>query len=378
MSLTALGQIQGHVLEGEKNTPLRGANVFIANTTYGLATGVNGEFEIRGLPPGYYKLVVSFVGYETQVIDVLSGKPVTYKIILKPSISTLSEVVVRAKRRSKTEWLTNFNIFKERFIGLSENARFCEFENPNVLDFVNKDGLLTATADSTLILRNDGLGYRIKIVLEKYKFNQLTIVIHYEGQIVYEPLTPSDDREKMKWARNRLKAYYGSEMHFLRSLYTRNLNQDGYYFNLVKEENMRLQGFQRKGYADTLMAPRSPIYNNRRIKMLTITNYNRIFDSLNLVLHPQQPLLTYKGELEIQYINEAEPYAYQSNRQIRAEKIPQRSTMILRRPAIVQAFGHVYPPDAVETKGYWSWELMAESLPLDYEPANDIGIMSAN
>jgi hypothetical protein len=379
-SLVAFAQysIQGHVLEGEKNTPLKGANVFIANTTYGAVTDVNGAFEIHRLPIGHYKLVVSFVGYETQVIDIVNDKPVNYKIILKPAINTLEEVVIRSRRKSHAEWIANFNIFKQRFIGLSENARFCQFENPTVLDFSNRDGLLKATADSTLILRNNGLGYRIKIQLEKYIFNELTIRIHYEGQIVYEPLDPIDSTEKVTWAKNRLKAYYGSEMHFLRSLYERNLNQDGYYVNLVNKGNSLLEGLLRRGYADTAMTPRSPIYNNRRIKMHTITNYNRILDSVNLALRPDLPLLNFKGELEVQYIMESEPYSYQSNRQMRSEKIPQRSSIILRRPAIVQPFGHLFPPDAIETKGYWSWELIAESLPLDYEPGPDIETLGEN
>lgn len=379
-SLAALAQhsVQGHVIDGETNTPLPGANVFIAKTTYGVSTDSNGAFTIKNLRAVHYQLVVSYVGYGTQVFDVLPSEPKTYKVILKPLAKTLNEVVVTANKKSRSEWLANYKIFKEKFIGLSENSKFCTIENPRVLDFNNENGLLKATADSTLIIVNKGLGYRIKVLLEKYEFNIITYLVHYEGQIVYEQLVPENETEKIRWARNRLKAYYGSEMHFLRTLYTRRLNEEGYFFNVIKEVNLGPDGggMKRIGVADATLTPRSPIYNDKKIKVLTITNYNRILDSLSLIKTPEQPLLRFKGDLEIQYIMEAETYDYQVNRHIFPAKTMQRSTIILRKPAIVQSHGQTYPQDAIETKGYWSWELIAESLPLDYETDNDQKIAS--
>jgi hypothetical protein len=368
--------IQGHVLDGETLTPLPGANVFIANSTYGVASGTEGEFIIKGLPRAHYKLVVSFVGYDTQVIDVVPNAGLTYKIILKPSAKKLNEFVVHARRRSRSEWLANLKIFKERFIGQSENARFCTFENANVLSFDNKDGMLEAFADSTLIITNNGLGYRVKIALDKYRFNMITTIVHYEGQMVYEQIVPENDEEKVRWARNRLRAYYGSEMHFFRAVYARDLINNGFYYNLIEAVPAHDAGIQRHGIADTTLTPRSPVFNNRRIRMLTITNYNRILDSARST--PEESVLSYKGDLEVQYINEAEPGAYQHARHIFPDKVVQRSTLILHKPCVVQQPGNVYPADAVETKNYWSWELMAESLPLDYDPAVDQAIVEAN
>ncbi len=374
---SALAQsiVQGHVLDDETNTPLPGASVFIANTTYGVASGTQGEFMIKGLPRTHYKLVISFIGYETQVLDVVPNAGITYRILLKPAAKKLHEVIIHSKKRSRSEWLANFRIFKERFIGISENARFCDFENAGVLDFTNKDGMLEAFADSTLVINNTGLGYQIKVVLDKYKFNMISVQVHYEGQMVYEPLVPANSEEKIRWAKNRLKAYYGSEMHFLRSLYKRDLFSNGFYFNLINLKAVKGKGLVRMGYADTLMAVRSPIFRNKIIGIKTITNYNRILDSARST--PEEPLFTFKGDLEIQYTNEAEPTAYQHNRHIFPTKIQQRSTILLHKECIILAHGQVYPPDAIETKNYWSWELMAESLPLDYDPNGDLAVVGS-
>lgn len=363
--------IQGHVIDSDTNTPLPGATVFIANTTRGVASGAEGEFMIKGLPHAHYKLVISFIGYETQVLDLVPNANITYKILLKPSAQQLSQVVIHARKTSRSEWLANFRIFKERFIGISENAQYCSFENAGVLHFNNEHGILEASADSTLVIDNTGLGYRIKIVLSKFRFNMATVEVYYEGQMVYEQLPAGNEAEKIKWAQNRLKAYYGSEMHFLRSLYARDLFNNGFYFNVIEQKNVR-GSFKRIGIADTTMAPKSPIFNNRRIKVQTITDYDRILDSARST--PEEPFLSYKGDLEIQYINEAEPGTYQRNRKIFPAKIQQRSTLILHKPCTIEPHGQVYPPDAIETKNYWSWELMAESLPLDYDPNADLAI----
>lgn len=366
-SCLAQNTLQGVVLDGETNEPLPRASVFLANTTHGVATNLDGTFIISGgLARVHYKLVISFVGYHTQVIDVVPGEAKTYKILLQPAPKTLNEVVISSRKSSRSEWLANFRIFKERFIGLSENARYCTFENASLLHFRKNDGVLHATADSILILENRGLGYRIKILLEKYNYNIVRYLVHYEGQVVYEALTPQNNEEAKRWAKSRLKAYYGSEMHFLRAFYKRNLNDEGYYFNLIDPGT-------RHGVADTLKTPRTPIFNDRRIKISTINNYNRVIDSLS---SPQSPLLKFDGELEVQYIMEAESNAYQVNRSLRSEKKPQLSQMILLKPAVIQPHGQLYPQDAIETRGYWSWELMAESLPLDYQPVEDEKLVS--
>lgn len=367
ISAASLAQsiIQGHVIAGDTNKPLPGATVFIANTSYGLNSGVNGEFMIKGLTPAHYKLVISFIGYETQVLDVLAGEPKTYKVILTPATKELDQFVIHGNRkRSHTEWFNNYKIFRDRFIGLSENSKFCEFENVLKLSFDNKDGVLKAYADSTLVLVNKGLGYRISILLEKYEFNFVTRKVHYEGQIVYDTMKPENERQKREWAEARLKAYYGSEMHFLRSLYERDCFKNGFYFNLIDARGI--------GHPDSTMGPRSPVFNNKVIKVLSLKDYRQILDSARSTW--EEPVLSYKGDLQIQYINEAEPYAYQTNRHLWPGKNLQTSTIILLKPCIIESLGQVYPQDAIETKHYWTWELMAESLPLNYDPAKDLAI----
>jgi hypothetical protein len=261
-------------------------------------------------------------------------------------------------------------MFKDHFVGLSENSRQCAIENPESLS-VNLNGdTLTVTADTAVWIENRGLGYSIKVLIENFVLDTTSMRTDYIGHPYYERLTPKDDKEAKRWASNRIKAYNGSLMHFFRAFYNRNLNDQGFYFNIFMEYNVGLLGggLERSTQSDSVKTAPSPVYNNRPIKMATITDYSLVIDSLSL---PGEPMLDFVGNLEVTYIMEEEGYLYQKMRAIRNQRKPQRSELVLHRPAIIQPNGEVYPWDAIETRGYWTWELMSERLPLDYNPGDD-------
>lgn len=367
----AQSTIQGHVFDAESNRALKNASVYLANTTRGNSTSESGAFRIANLSPGHCRLIVSYVGYETQVVEVSTANALSYRVLLKPALKELDEVVFRATRLSRNQWVEYFNLFKERFIGMSDNYRFCSFEDPRVIDFYKEHDILVAQSDTILVINNSGLGYKIRFFLEKFEYNTMLIRTHYEGQFVFEPMTPKDNEEAVRWAKARLKAYYGSEMHFFRSLYNRELNNQGFYFALIEEKKTgNNEEIQRVGFADTTLTARAAIYNYRRLKTNTITNYNKILDSVKST--PQEPILSFAGDLQIQYIHEIESFNYITNRHREAGKHPQISQIKLLKPAVVQPNGQLYPADAIETSGYFNWELVAEDLPLDYDPEEDI------
>ncbi|NQZ43055.1 MAG: carboxypeptidase-like regulatory domain-containing protein [Flavobacteriaceae bacterium] len=65
------GQISGKVLDLEMNgEPLLFATVSLANTTYRTQTNLHGNFEFTDLKPGSYVLQFSFLGYESQEIEI--------------------------------------------------------------------------------------------------------------------------------------------------------------------------------------------------------------------------------------------------------------------------------------------------------------------
>ncbi|HET7180546.1 MAG TPA: carboxypeptidase-like regulatory domain-containing protein, partial [Chryseosolibacter sp.] len=82
--------VKGKVTD-EAGEPLPGTNVLVKGSTTGTTTDSQGDFEIA-VPPGDAVLVFSFIGYETTEVNVAGQS--TINISLKPSMESLSEVVV--------------------------------------------------------------------------------------------------------------------------------------------------------------------------------------------------------------------------------------------------------------------------------------------
>jgi hypothetical protein len=280
-------------------------------------------------------------------------------------------VVIHGKSLSSSERTRNMQDFRENFIGSSENARFCKIVNPAVLEFKKEALILKATADSLLVIENRGLGYRLSYLLEEFILNTLTKKLLYKGQVVFERLLPESEKEKQQWATNRLKAYYGSEMHFMRALYQHHLFEEGFFLNLYKDKKREDGKIVNIAVPDTVLTTHSRLFK-RKISMPTLNNYNRILDSTAFA-SSSQVILSFEGQLEVIYIHEEEPYGYLSKRNLKVGyKQPQRSRLyLLNRGVAVEPNGSVLSEENLPTLGYWSWELVAESLPIDYNPEED-------
>jgi iron complex outermembrane receptor protein len=71
------GSIKGKVTDRKTGSALPFVNVVVKGTNHGASTKEDGEFEIKGLTPGRYVLVVSIIGHETALVegvDVVAGE----------------------------------------------------------------------------------------------------------------------------------------------------------------------------------------------------------------------------------------------------------------------------------------------------------------
>lgn len=96
--LTAKAEVRKIILSGtvkstDKN-PVDFATVYLKNTNFGCTTNEKGEYTLNA-PAGEYTLVVSAIGFETYEKNVtISNQHYNHKVILKPSVTELEEVVV--------------------------------------------------------------------------------------------------------------------------------------------------------------------------------------------------------------------------------------------------------------------------------------------
>ena len=93
------GKITGIVTDAQNGEPLIGANILIESTNLGAATDIEGKFLILNIPPGTYSVRVSYLGYETVLVEgVKIVVDQTTELPLKLSIKSIevNEVVVTA------------------------------------------------------------------------------------------------------------------------------------------------------------------------------------------------------------------------------------------------------------------------------------------
>ncbi len=100
------GFIRGTVFDGAYGEYLPGVTILVVGTTTGTITDLDGKFSIP-IAPGTYDLSVSFISYETKIIQGIEVKPgeavLLGEISLEEASIELSEVTVTAKAVRNTE-----------------------------------------------------------------------------------------------------------------------------------------------------------------------------------------------------------------------------------------------------------------------------------
>ena len=84
--------------------PLPGVTVAVKGTSLGVATDVNGNFQIQMPPATNWIFVFSFIGMQT--VEIQSGDRREFEVVLKPAKEELEEVVVTGYQTIRKERMT--------------------------------------------------------------------------------------------------------------------------------------------------------------------------------------------------------------------------------------------------------------------------------
>ncbi|WP_377142410.1 carboxypeptidase-like regulatory domain-containing protein [Mucilaginibacter lutimaris] len=382
VSFNALAQnvINGKVVTNSNN-PVAKASVFLNNATFGTATNDDGTFSLRGVKPGQYDLVVSAIGFEEYTQKVMVGSAATnLNISLTPKVMMMREVIIS----TNADWKKNFEQFKKDFIGVTENARFCKIENPKILNlsYSRKKMELEAFTDEFLVMENDALGYRVKFLLKEFLSSALNNTTSYSGRALFEEL-PGTEAQKAKWKQKRDEAYYGSARHFYRSLYKNRLKQEGfeiYDFNRAVDPNRapdvviqkKLKQFQmvnRDSVRYWLAQQNMPRWYKEKLTKPALTGYQIIRKP------PQEGLfvMTFPNYLYVVYTKKHETQDFKDlYRPLDMENF-ETSVITLLSPAVFFDLNGTVVADSPLYEGTWSKAKLANLLPVDYEPSEQVG-----
>ena len=381
----AQGKLSGVVQDSVTHQPLAFASVFLANTTLGATTTEQGQFEFPRVPKGTYDVVGSYVGYRLakQTITVETA-PMKLTINLAPTGNQLGEVVVQPEPNKPED----YRKFTELFLGGSTFSEQCRISNPNDVRVLRDDSTqeLSARTKEFLQIDNDALGYRLKYYGLYFSFDPDAGSITYYGQPVFEELKPRDEAQRRLWAANRLTAYTGSFMHFLRCLYTNRLAAGNFLAQQIKvTPNPRYERAQQQREA-LLKAGAAGAYSpaekdslrhwSRELpELTTLYPEPRPIDSLRRVKPNGRTYLSFSGQLQVAHFGEApDPRFRQPMNTLGYSRTPfpplrQVSRLQLADgEAEIQADGSLRNPLEVAIGGYWGFEKIGEFLPYDYVP----------
>jgi hypothetical protein len=226
-----------------------------------------------------------------------------------------------------------------------------------------------------LLIENNALGYTIIFQLEEFEVNFKQQSLLFAGYELVEDMSKKDEVPE-KWKRKRLEAYQGSLMHFMRSLYNNQLEQEGFnvkrIYKLPNTEKVRVKKIINTYSLSKKNLPKDSMnYYSLVLKQDdSLTTYGEHLltsDSLLKAFNKSGKLLSFNDYLFVTYKG-GENYITISNFSIK--QISERSAMIeMQKGATITIYvnGSYYNQRDLILSDYLSESRkIANHLPLDY------------
>ena len=254
---TAQTQLSGTVTDATTNQPVAFATVYLDGTSSGDITADDGTFTISVTTDRRpLSLVISHLNYENRALAVADpARPLS--VHLQPGGNELTQIQVADVNQRKK----NLREFRNRMFGTDDWGLNVELLNEEVLRFdrdlysdstnrfaggpririqpaggaandgfrpVNRARNLKAKSQDALRLELPDLGYTLRLDLVDYLSDYPSGQMSYLGTSFFREIPTTRKSVRKRYLRNRHRAYYGSQLHFIRSLVADSLNYNGF------------------------------------------------------------------------------------------------------------------------------------------------------
>jgi hypothetical protein len=273
--------ITGQVIDSSTNSPISLAEIFISGTTRGCISDQDGQFNLK-VPFFPCTLVADHVSYESFIVS-LDGNMSKLEISLKPKVVSIDEVLITGKSNRKK----NLRYFYSRFVG--EDKKKIEILNDDVLYFKSDKKEFIAYTIERLIVVNRILGYKMKLIMKRFRVIRTKYpngpklklnshigqdYVQLSGVYFYEELKTNSLQEMLSFEQNRRLRYFGSDRHFLKSVYHGNYREQGFQLE-VFPGNRDLKGIRKVENFNTGFAGRNFIVDCDSVKVIYKYGKNR-------------------------------------------------------------------------------------------------------
>jgi hypothetical protein len=346
--------ITGRVVDENNGAPLANASVCFNNTTIGTHTDENGEFRFETIRMLNTEIVIFSPGYEVLVYKPdpgkVDGKRIVFKLLAKAAALAQDKPELTEEAR-----VINMEFFHTFFLGITDEAKHCKIINENAIYFTRGTNASSfiIKADTPLVIINSMLGYKINYYLEEFSFDTHDGKNTLSGYAFYESMG-----DNVRWLKNRDKCYYGSTLHFYRSLVNHRLYEENFgtfllkplpknAFSALPDNILLLPG------EDTLLV--EPV-GAQELLFIDSTN--------EMTIHAG-------GKLLVQYYKDppAKFFLMQQGFYLPLQQKGVESYISFQTsPLKINYKGVLDDYSGVEYRGYWIYEKVANTLPFDYQP----------
>ena len=391
-------KLTGKIIDTLTKQPIAGASIFLSHTSIGTVSDERGEFLIQHIPQGKFEIIVSSLNYQPYITTIQPAQEsAILSIQMSPSSNILKEVIVESY--DKDGWTKWGDYFKANFIGTSSIAANCTLINHHAVrfKFINKANTVRAFAHEKLIFENRALGYNIKYLLSKFEFDISAKTFKFLGYPLFEKMVPKNSAEQKKWESARLSTYKGSLMHFMRSLFSNQLTEEGFEVRVMKKVTDEEKNRVRELYKRMEKTSKSNGGNSKekgelnlnkdsleyfvKVMKLSSDDDKVILDKLiprdNLIfpvdssVEPNAVFFEFSDYLHITYLHKKEPYEYTKFLLKKPDKdyISSDITLTFQKGVPIYKNGNYSYGENIFVYGYWAWsEKLSTILPIDYKP----------
>jgi hypothetical protein len=337
--------ISGKIIDEATRLPLQGASVFAENTTIGTATDNDGVFHLK-LPTGGYSIVISFTGYQTVTKRVTTGDAGNSEIVIeiKKKEKAMEEFVVKSTSEVADGLAKYGEFFMDNFLGKTANSKQCYIKNKEALKFYyyRRTKRLKILATAPLEIVNDALGYTIKYELDSFVHEYNTQVSLYTGYPLFQEMESASVDQLTRWNAARKEAYNGSILHFMRSIYQKKLQEEGFEIQFIIKRDEKETAILLKDF-----------YGGMNYKM----------DSTNtLEIRPNQK------DVAIIYKNEGSSSLYvEANPEVSSKFQLSVLAFLPNESLNIEQNGFYFEQNDITITGYWAWEKVGDMLPYDFK-----------
>jgi CarboxypepD_reg-like domain len=344
-------KISGKVVNEQNDQPIASASIYFNNTSIGVSSDANGHFLIYSPSSVNTDLIVSCVGYETIVYKLRNGETnnANFTFKLRPKENTLKDILVLTSQ-ARERWLT---IFRDNFLGITDEGKNARIENEDAIYFTagESSNSIYAYADIPLIIINKKLGYKIHFQLIEFNIDGPGKTTYFYGYTRYE-----ESGKKRRWEKNRRNCYYGSTMHFYRSIISNKLEENDFEIFLVNTP--KRDSANRAGQGSFSSLSTAIKTESSKIMKADSTDTSRF-----IITCPEKLMVLYKKNTSTK--------SFLENKILLTSSLHKgyRSDIVFKEPhLIIDKNGIPLNPFVVYYTGFWIYEKVANLLPFDYTP----------